>query len=117
VSSERTVSPPVRRLRAVLLPDGEQRDLRIVDGRTTFSRPVATAGSSSSVTATTVHRRPRSTVDRRCCGEVARREIAQVPTLVNIEHFPAIADNAGKYPRLASPMPVTPWSGWSRAVT
>ncbi|WP_052372754.1 amidohydrolase family protein [Amycolatopsis taiwanensis] len=36
--------------------------------------------------------------------ELARREIALVPTLINIENFPGIADKAGKYPRYASHM-------------
>lgn len=37
-------------------------------------------------------------------GELARREIALVPTLINIRNFPDIADKAGKYPRYASHM-------------
>jgi imidazolonepropionase-like amidohydrolase len=37
-------------------------------------------------------------------GEVARRGIALVPTLVNIANFPGIADQAGKYPAYAAHM-------------
>src|SRR5262249_60172676 len=36
--------------------------------------------------------------------EMAVRGIALVPTLINIETFPAIADRAGKYPRYAAHM-------------
>jgi imidazolonepropionase-like amidohydrolase len=37
-------------------------------------------------------------------GELARRDIALVPTLINIDNFPAIADKAGKYPVYAAHM-------------
>ncbi|HKR49869.1 MAG TPA: amidohydrolase family protein [Pseudonocardiaceae bacterium] len=36
--------------------------------------------------------------------EMAARGTALVPTLINIENFPAIADRAGKYPRYAAHM-------------
>ncbi|HEY6422892.1 MAG TPA: amidohydrolase family protein [Pseudonocardiaceae bacterium] len=36
--------------------------------------------------------------------EMAARGTALVPTLINIENFPAIADGAGKYPRYAAHM-------------
>ncbi|MGH3451602.1 MAG: amidohydrolase family protein [Haloechinothrix sp.] len=36
--------------------------------------------------------------------EMARREIALVPTLINIAHFPGIADKAAKYPSYAAHM-------------
>jgi imidazolonepropionase-like amidohydrolase len=37
-------------------------------------------------------------------GEMARRAVALVPTLINIETFPAIADTATRYPRYAEHM-------------
>ncbi len=37
-------------------------------------------------------------------GEMARRAVALVPTLINIETFPAIADTASRYPRYAEHM-------------
>jgi imidazolonepropionase-like amidohydrolase len=37
-------------------------------------------------------------------GEMARRDIALVPTLINIENFPGIADKAGRYPVYAAHM-------------
>ncbi|WP_026360986.1 amidohydrolase family protein [Amycolatopsis nigrescens] len=37
-------------------------------------------------------------------GEMARRGVALVPTLINIENFPGIADKAGKYPVYAAHM-------------
>jgi imidazolonepropionase-like amidohydrolase len=37
-------------------------------------------------------------------AELAVRRIALVPTLINIENFPAIADRAGRYPRYAAHM-------------
>ncbi|MFN2495981.1 MAG: amidohydrolase family protein [Pseudonocardiaceae bacterium] len=37
-------------------------------------------------------------------AELAVRGTALVPTLINIENFPAIADSAGKYPRYAAHM-------------
>lgn len=37
-------------------------------------------------------------------GEMARREIALVPTLINIENFPGIADKAVRYPVYAAHM-------------
>ncbi|WP_410636008.1 amidohydrolase family protein [Amycolatopsis sp. cmx-4-83] len=37
-------------------------------------------------------------------GELARHDIALVPTLINIENFPGIADKAGKYPAYAAHM-------------
>jgi imidazolonepropionase-like amidohydrolase len=37
-------------------------------------------------------------------AEMARRGTALVPTLVNVENFPGIADSAAKYPRYASHM-------------
>ncbi|HKS43953.1 MAG TPA: amidohydrolase family protein [Amycolatopsis sp.] len=43
-------------------------------------------------------------LSRDLLGEMARREIALVPTLINIENFPGIADKAGKYPRYAAHM-------------
>ena len=36
--------------------------------------------------------------------ELARRDVALVPTLINIENFPGIADKAGKYPTYAAHM-------------
>jgi len=37
-------------------------------------------------------------------AELARRDVALVPTLINIENFPGIADKAGKYPTYAAHM-------------
>jgi imidazolonepropionase-like amidohydrolase len=37
-------------------------------------------------------------------AEMARRGTALVPTLINVENFPAIADSAAKYPRYAAHM-------------
>ncbi|QRP44348.1 amidohydrolase family protein [Amycolatopsis sp. FDAARGOS 1241] len=37
-------------------------------------------------------------------AQLARREVALVPTLINIENFPGIADKAGKYPTYAAHM-------------
>src|SRR5699024_11750047 len=37
-------------------------------------------------------------------GRMARQRTALVPTLINIENFPGIADGAGKYPRYAAHM-------------
>ncbi|MEV7040978.1 amidohydrolase family protein [Amycolatopsis sp. NPDC051061] len=37
-------------------------------------------------------------------GELARNDVALVPTLINIENFPGIADKAGKYPAYADHM-------------
>ncbi|TVT51407.1 amidohydrolase family protein [Amycolatopsis rhizosphaerae] len=37
-------------------------------------------------------------------AELARRRIALVPTLINIDNFPGIADKAGRYPRYAAHM-------------
>jgi imidazolonepropionase-like amidohydrolase len=37
-------------------------------------------------------------------AELARHDVALVPTLINIENFPGIADKAGKYPAYAAHM-------------
>ncbi|QKV75346.1 amidohydrolase family protein [Amycolatopsis sp. Hca4] len=37
-------------------------------------------------------------------AELARHDVALVPTLINIENFPGIADKAGKYPTYAAHM-------------
>jgi len=37
-------------------------------------------------------------------GELARNDVALVPTLINIDNFPAIADRAAKYPAYAAHM-------------
>jgi len=37
-------------------------------------------------------------------GELARHDVALVPTLINIDNFPGIADKAGKYPAYAAHM-------------
>jgi len=37
-------------------------------------------------------------------AEMAQRGVGLVPTLINIEHFPAIADRASRYPRYAAHM-------------
>ncbi|HWD03412.1 MAG TPA: amidohydrolase family protein [Amycolatopsis sp.] len=37
-------------------------------------------------------------------AQLARRDVALVPTLINIENFPGIADKAGKYPAYAAHM-------------